>query len=353
MKNILFATTALVATTGFASAEVTGSGAGTIDITGWAEIGVIGGELIDVDPVFGAIATGGTTDMAAQFHTDIDVNFSMEGTADNGLTFGASVDLDENGAFGNTTQGGETYFISGGGATLTMGDTNGAFDQAIKETNLVGGSIADNEEHIAFGGVGNNGLDGLYDGQIARFDYAFNSITASISAEIDDTDNDGTLWGLGVRYEGDFNGVSLGLGLGYQAADDINTVRLFNIGGSTAIPFTDDAQILGVSVDAGFSNGLVTAISYSDAEFDGLDVNHLALGAGYEMNALAIGVNYGRYTVDGDAYSSGVGIAASYDLGGGLEAQMGYGHNTIHEDFATTSDDETGNTWSLGLAMSF
>ncbi|RMH39212.1 MAG: porin, partial [Alphaproteobacteria bacterium] len=68
MKKVLFATTALVATAGVAAADVS--------ISGYAEMGVIGG-----------------TGMDAQFHTDIDATFSMSGTTDNGLTFGASVDL--------------------------------------------------------------------------------------------------------------------------------------------------------------------------------------------------------------------------------------------------------------------
>jgi len=353
MKNILFATTALVATAGFAQAEVTGSGPGTINITGSAEMGVFGGEAINVDPFFGFFATGGTTETVPQFHTDIDVTFKMEGTADNGLTFGATVDLDEGGAVSFATQndaddGGATFFISGGGATLTMGDTNGAFDEAMREVSYAGGSIQDNQEHIAWGGFGNNGLDGFYDGQIARFDYSFDTVTASISAEIDDAGNTDPVWGLGVRYEGDLSGVALGVGLGYQAVNDDNGYTFFGLPG-----FSDDLSIIGVSVDAGFSNGVTTGFTYTVADADGTDANHLGLGVAYEMNAVAVGLNYGRYVLDGDLYSSGVGIAASYDLGGGLEAQLGYAHNTIHDDFTTTSGDESGNTWSLGLAMSF
>ena len=350
MKNILFATTALVATAGFASAEVTGSGAGTIDITGLAEMGIMGGENINFA---GPLATG-TTDQEAQFFTDIDVTFSMSGTADNGLTFGAAVDLDEGGAVSNATQnnaddGGVAMFVSAGGATLTMGDTNGAFDQALKETNFAGGSIGDNEEHVAFGGFGNNGLDGFYDGQIARFDYAFSNVTASLSAEIDDAGNDDPVWGVGVRYSGEFSGVALGVGVGYQSVNDVNTI---SFGG---LPVANDASasVVGVSVDAGFANGVTTGFSFTQLEIDGDEATHGALGLGYEMNALAVGVNFGQYMIDGDEYTSGFGIAATYDLGGGLSARAGYGNSTVHDQFTTTGDDENGNSWSVGLAMSF
>ncbi|TNF19233.1 MAG: porin [Rhodobacteraceae bacterium] len=347
MKNILFATTALVATAGFAQAEVTGSGAGTIDITGKAEIGVFGGEFFTTN-VLGQV--NGNDEIVTQFHTDIDVTFKMEGTADNGLTFGATVDLDEGGAISNATQndaddGGATFFISGGGATLTMGDTDGAFDKAMREVSYAGGSIQDNEEHIAWGGFGNNGLDGFYDGQIARFDYSFDTVTASLSAEIDDSGNDDPVWGLGVRYEGDLSGVALGVGLGFQAVNDDNYTFF-----GTA--FSGDLSIIGLSVDAGFSNGVTTGFTYTVADADGTEANHVGLGVAYEMNALAIGLNYGRNTFDGDVHSSGVGLAAEYDMGGGLAAQLGYNHNTLHEDF-TSGSDESYNTWSLGLAMSF
>lgn len=373
MKKILFATTALVATAGIASADVA--------LTGSAEMGIIGGD-VDGDA------------LETQFHTDIDVTFTMTGESDNGLTFGASIDLDEsdgsgtaggagscfitdnddinaamtiNGetvdlgnvaggvteggafsdgdnvnaecfvtafgfargdspAFSNTEQGGETIFVSAGGATLTMGDTDGAFDQALQEMNLAAGSINDDETaHAGFNG--NAMFDGTYDGQIARFDYAFSGVTASISAELDDTGTFDPVWGLGIRYEGDFNGVALGVGLGYQAVEDFSAV--------------------GVSIDAGLSNGLSMAAQYTSVDFDGIDGTHVGLGVGYEMNALAIGVNWGQYTLDGDNTNSGFGLAAAYDLGGGLTAQLGYGHSTFDVI------DVEANSWSLGLAMSF
>ena len=69
MKKVLFATTTLVATTGFAAADVT--------LSGLAQMGIQGGENVD------------TT-----FVQDIDVTFTMSGETDNGLTFGAAIDLD-------------------------------------------------------------------------------------------------------------------------------------------------------------------------------------------------------------------------------------------------------------------
>ena len=71
MKKILIASTALVATAGIAAADIA--------ITGYAEMG-----MADLGDAVGV-----------QMHSDMDVTFKLSGASDNGLTFGASIDLDE------------------------------------------------------------------------------------------------------------------------------------------------------------------------------------------------------------------------------------------------------------------
>ena len=323
MKKILFATTALVATAGYAAADV--------NITGAAEIGIVGGDA-----------------METQFHTDVDVVFRMTGEADNGLTFGARVDLDEsadqrgvdtdgsgdidviraNSAFDNDADdGGANFCVAFGGARLDMGDTDGALDAVMQEVALAGGSIAGNEDgHDGYNG--NAHLDGSEDGQIARFSYTFDSFTGHVSVELDDSGANDPVWGVGVRYSAELSNLTLGVGLGYQTQSDVS-------------------DVWGLSIGTAFSNGLSAALNYSETDPDGANnnVTHWAVGFGYTMNALSIGVNYGEYDRDGAADSSGFGLAATYDLGGGLSAQLGYGNGE-------TGDDDADN-WSLGLAMSF
>jgi outer membrane protein OmpU len=306
MKKVLFATTALVASAGFASAEVT--------LSGSAEIGIF---------------DNGTSD--AQFFSDLDVKFSLSGETDNGLTFGATIDLDEVGdddpagipagdPIGATPNAGDpleehSVFISGGFGTVTMGDTDGAFDWAMTEVNLVGGSIADDEtEHAGF--FDNAGLDGANDGQILRYDYSFGAFAVAASVELDDAGTADDVYAIGLKYDADLGGIALGFGLGYQD------------GGAT---FGD---ITGVSIDADFGNGFVAGLNYSDFSTGN---DHLGLGVGYTMDALSIGVNYGEF----DTGADGFGIAVNYDLGGAV-VQFGYG------DSSTGTD-----TYSLGVAMSF
>lgn len=323
MKHILLATTALVASAGIASAE--------IELSGSAEMGIIGGsgEVGGVD-----------VDIETQFHTDIDVTFTMSGETDNGLTFGASIDLDEADdtfvggslAFGNTTQGGETIFIAYGAAKLTMGDVDGALDAAMKEA-IIGSAINDDHEHAGYNG--NAGLDGGYDGQIAQFSYAASGFTGYLSVELDDTGTFDPIWGLGVAYSTELAGLTLGVGLGYQTAEDVNT--------------------WGLSVDTTFNNGIQAILNYSTVDFGvaGLeDQKHIGLALGYTMNALTIGVNYGKFDdvggIDGDT-SKGFGLAVDYDLGGGAEVQFGYGKS----DMDILGVESELSTWSLGVAMSF
>lgn len=305
MKKVLFATTALVASAGFAAAEV--------DLSGGAEMGIIGGSGVET-----------------QFLQSIDIRFSATGETDNGLSFGATIDLDDavdmatQGAFGQdivdvTTSPDFNVFISGGFGTLTMGDTDGAFDWAYGEVNVVGGSIADDETgHAGF--FDGTGLDGGNDSQVLRYDYSFGDFAVAASVELDDTTTGDDIWGLGLTYGTDFGGIAVDFGLGYQTNS------------------TND--IIGLTAAADFGNGFQAALGYVDFDgFTGLD-SHWGVGLGYTMDALSIGINYGEYEATGGTSTDGFGLAIGYDLGG-AEVLFGYG-------------DSTGaDTWSLGVAMSF
>lgn len=317
MKKILFATTALVVTAGFASA-------GDIKLSGSAEMGIYGGDNNDTS------SAGYGNAIETQFESNIDVTFKMSGESDNGLSFGAQIDLDE---ATKTKNSNETVWISAGGATFTMGDTDGAFDKALTEV-AIGAAIKD--DHSSHAGYnGNSGLDGTYDGQIARFDYAFSDVTVSASVEMDDTGVNDPVWGLGVAYSFDAGGVDLGVGLGYQATDKAKAIE----------------SILGLSLSAKMDNGFEARVNYSDMNGGtGVDGSHWGIGLGYSMNALTLSANYGEYDNKGGvagADDSGWGVAAKYDMGGGLSAQFGYGHG---EQALTNKEADT---WSLGLAMSF
>jgi outer membrane protein OmpU len=347
----------------------------------------------------------GGSDIDTQFHTDIDVTFSMTGESDGGLAFGATIDLDEEGGFGSTNGGPEAVFIAYGGARLTMGDTDGALDWAMGELDY-GGAIADDHTvHAGFSGNGGLdlienataiadadaavadllaattqpqidaaladfdaaigdlsfgiGLDGLYDGQIARAEYAFGDFAVAASLELADEREfalGGANWdakpvfGLAGKYSA--NGLSLGLG--FQTAtvesdtagvDDLD----FSAFGASA-QYTMDAITVGLNVGQ-------TKLESGSFE---LTADHVGVGGAYTMNALTLAANYGIYetSIDGvgDYDSEGWGVSAIYDLGGGLSARFGYGNSDVNFDSdleALGAVDTDGDSYSFGLAMSF
>ncbi len=304
MKKVLFATTALVASAGIASAEVAFKGS--------AEMGIFGGDRHGNDD--------------AQFHNDFTLSVDGSSETDNGLTFGFHIEFEEDNGAGEINGGytgdNERVFISGNFGTLTLGEIDGAFDKVLQETALAAGSIQDDEtEHDGFNG--NSGLDGSEDNQILRYDYSFDALSFALSLEQDDNgDGSDDIYGVGVKYEADFSGTQVTFALGYQS----NSVN----------------DLVGVSVDAELANGFAVAVNYSDLDgYNGND-SHYGIGIGYTMDAWAFGINYGEFDKETGDDISGYGLAVNYDLGGGASVQFGYG-----------DDDNDQDSYSLGLAMSF
>lgn len=337
MKNVLFATTALIATAGFASAEVS--------LSGSAEMGIFGGD----QGIAGYTANGDTIQgRADQFHTDIDVTFTLSGESDNGITFGATIDLDEEGGFAATNGGPEAVFISGDFGTLTMGDTDGALDKAVQETDIIG-DIADASTTHSVKNF--DGFDGRLDGQVARYDYSVAGFGLSVSAETDDDGTNRSVWGFGATYTLALGGTDVKLGAGYQGGE---TNLITTTTGAVVYADTTDFEAWGLSADATVG-GVRLVANYGEEIRNVTGADPVAarynIAALYTMDALSLGVNYGEVHTDGVSTDKGFGVAANYDLGGGLTLQAGYGEGVT--DTVGVSGDDVVNTYSLGLAMSF
>jgi outer membrane protein OmpU len=348
MKKILIASTALISTAGLAAAEVA--------LSGRAEMGIF-----QQNAAFGGGNAGNI-----QFFQDIDVTFTMSGETDNGLTFGASVDLDEadgsgsfaggntlgaSGATGNNADdGGATIFISGAFGTVTMGDTDGALDWAMTEAGNVGnpGSLADDETtHAGYlGAYLDGGVAGSGDGQILRWDYTSGAFGVAVSLEDDNGSTAASTnigYAIGFKYSLDLSGTTVNFGLGYQKAADDATGALAPLGNPV------DAKATGVSVSANFANGLSAGVTYTDMKNMAND-KHYSLGLGYTTGAISVHANYGKFTdnaaIAGGADVKGYGLAAAYDLGGGAVVHFGYGSSK-------PTGGVTAKSMSLGLGLSF
>ena len=394
MKRILLATSALAATAGFASAQ-----GGGVTVSGTASMGILGGDWIadheDHTRSNEGIITsyGDVIDGQGEFelHTDIDVTFTMSGQTDTGLTFGASIDLDESdgegdqgasAAFDNRKQGGEEIFVSGAFGTLTMGDTDGALDWALQEIGI-GESLGDAHTfHLGY--VGNDFADGGDDGdgQIARYDYSFGDFSIALSADIAETDGKDIL-AVGAKYSISFPTMQLGLGVGYQQRNHegapFHGPR--QIVRDASVVLEDEA--IGISLDANFDNGLRAILNWVDkgdtpGSYNPLPDGHpeniftevyKGIGIGYVVDDWTFAVNYGQVTEGAPTYQrqDGYGLAVNYDLGGGAEFQFGYSKSRCKPeegDGTAGGVDEIakercyiyGNeadAFSLGVAMSF
>ena len=329
-------------------------------------MGLLGGDWVDDN----------ANDTSYELHTDIDVHFTMSGQTDTGLTFGASIDLDEtdgdgaegaSAAFDNRSQGGEEIFISGSFGTLTMGDTDGALDWALQEIGI-GGTLGD-AHTIHDGYSGNSFADGDNDfsdgdGQIVRYDHSFGDFAVAFSANIDDEGADDDLFAVGAKYSASLAAMELGIGVGYT--------QLIHWEEGT-----DDA--LGISVDANFDNGIrviLNSVNMGDSNQANspnyLDDQYIGVGLGYTMDNWTIAANWGQYSEDDpndddDRGQSGYAIVANYDLGGGAQVQFGYSKSScktetvnsnqiaypVIDDAECNNDNLENSALSLGVAMSF
>ncbi len=322
MKKILLATTMLAGTAGFAAAEVTA--------TGYAEIGILSSE----SNALAAPLRGQVT-----FHQDIEVTFRLSGESDNGLSFGAQIDLDETNV-ALLDDSGTTVFLSGAFGTLTMGDTDGAFDWALQDAGSLTSMGDDHTTHVGYFNA--NGFDGSYDGQIVRYEYSFGDFAAAISYEQAGNGATGVTTddniAIGAVYSTEVSGTKLRFGLGYITGAEVPLA-----GGALR-----NADEIGLTAGAEFAAGFSAMIGYTQTSFDvaGIpDEDRLGLGLTYTMDALSVHMNYGE--VDAGATNvDSYGLAVNYDLGGGAKVIAGFG-----SDVDAAAGDQ--NQYSIGLGLSF
>ena len=331
MKKLLIASTALVATAGMAAADIT--------MSGYAEIGMTD--------------NGGAVGM--EMHSDMDIGFKLSGASDNGLTFGASIDLDEVSNGIASTGGPHAVHVSGAFGTLTMGDTDGALDKANAE---VASLTAISDNHT--GHAGYNGGAGLDSGDILRYDTTAAGFGISASIGQSDVAVANDVMGYGVT-------TTLGtvaVSAAYQAdnTQDITAVSAkTTIGGLTITANYSEATMAATAkveaVTAAFTVGSGTTNSvYVAAVAEVAEINnsyeHTGLGLAYTVSGVDLSANFGQYDYDDGSQADGYGLAANYSLGGGATVMVGYGNGNARATAATAQAADV-STFSVGLGLSF
>ncbi|KPN61633.1 porin [Aliiroseovarius crassostreae] len=311
MKKILIATTALVATTGYAAADINLSGAAAA-----------GFQYFDTDIVEEKVVT----------HFDYTLTIAMSGETDGGLTFGT--DLTITGSDTGTLNGGDLVaYIEGGFGKFSAGNVGSAVDATL--------------------GLGDLGFDGLGTDNVAETLVDYNdqgslmykgtfgdfAVAASYNMSVDGLDpnvgDKANEFSIAATYNmGDYD-----FGLGYDERGDTFTVKA-------------GANVSGFDIDALFSKGEVVAntkVKFAgmvlDTTLADTDVTAWGLTAGYTMGATTVTAAYSNADFDGaelDIY--GVGVA--YDLGGGAKVKGGVASVGFDGGDRTTVAD-------LGITMSF
>ncbi|NIA71686.1 porin [Pelagibius litoralis] len=305
----------------------------------------------------------GGSDRGFAFSTNTEVHVKGEIMADNGITFGFRVEFEADSGEENNVDENSIY-AQGSFGKLEFGNNDGAED-----TFMVNGS----NSGVDYGGVGNptsNFLSSAFAGQArTSVDFAngvdssdgtkityttpnFNGFSAGVSYAPDSSDGgDGNKFnradddgihdhvGVGLGYDGEFNGVGIELGLvaAFGTADAEPEDDVYGIGGGVAISY------------AGFT--FATGAVFDDADGNGGEGYAFDAGIGYATGPWSFSVN-GIYSEDDDSDDELLAGSANvgYSVAPGVRVFLtGY----IGEEDLGSGDDNEIVAVTSGLAVSF
>lgn len=326
MKNVLFATTALVAFGGAAIAQELPEG---LSVSGDAELGIT---YVDID---GADLANDGFDLVGDYTAE----FTFNAISNSGISFGAngeielpSNDIDDFNAF-----------VSGNFGTLTLGDIDSAYDAST--VGIETGGLADEADFY----FSDAGIDGLVDPQfILRYDYTISGITISASIE---QGNDATIDNIlaaGLDYSGSVGGLDVSAGVGVQATET-----------EAASGFGDgDHTLIHVSGRVGFGSFGVNAFFESWDGPSDVELDHETIAGSVDFTSGPITVGANVVIRTSDIENESFGAFASYDLGGGLALVGAVGFSNTGDAATATqsnfiSDGDDIVTAGIGFDMSF
>ncbi|MFZ2102420.1 MAG: porin [Oricola sp.] len=355
MKNVLMASSAII---GAAALVASPAAAQELKLSAFQQFMASAGDS-DNDGSTG----NDRSDRGFAFSTNTEIHVNGSIMADNGITFGFRVEIEADSGEDNNVDE-NSIWASGGFGKLEFGNNDGAED-----TFMVNGS----NSGVDYGGVGNptsnfltsaymgdartsvdlqNGTDSSDGTKITYTTPNFNGFSAGISYTPDTADGgDGNDFnranssgthdhvGLGLGYEGEFNGVGLELGLvgAFGKADAEPEDNVYGIGGGVAVSFS------GFTIAAG---GV-----YDDADGNGGEGYGVDLGIGYEAGPWNFSIN-GIYSEDDDSDDELMAGSANvgYNLAPGVSVFL---TGFIGEEDLGSGDNNDIVAVTSGLKVSF
>lgn len=311
MKNLLIATTALVATAGVAVADV--------KVSGYAR--------------FGALYNDGVAAGADEINTASRLRLQFDATTetDGGLTLGVRqrFQTEENAA--NAGGNGARFYATAGGLTIAMGNILGVIEAAPNlylPTKSAGVGLEGNGFSSLATNFGTEAAAGLAGGRAV---FGWTAYSSGGAGARDGVEIIYSMNGLGLHAHS--TDTSYGIGANYKFADYTVAVAYEEFDGGDSITFA--------SVGAKFG-AFDAALAYGHADLTTAGVaweaDKFSLKGGYKANdALYV---YGFVATE-DNNVAGVdvdetfGLGASYALGGGASVEGGWTQNAAGDNLVS------------------
>ena len=270
MKKVLFATTALIATAGVASADIALSGDG--------RMGIVNTE------------SSSNADNETQFDSRIRLTFTMSGTTDAGIAFGGSARADN--ASGAAAGTGGSVYVSGDFGKITMGDVGSAHESATGDLAGVGYTLSNNEMGYLGGGTAHD--EGV------NWSYTVDNLTLYASMGQPQSASASNQSGFGLKYS--MAGITVGVGTADEGTKEETSASI-------------RADVAGVGI---------TAIVI-DRDNDTSVSGETGLSLSYAVDSNLSVAAFTRSTENvGAADSDYTGVGFSMNLGGGATLAGGY-----------------------------
>jgi outer membrane protein OmpU len=363
MRKILLATTALAAFAGFSSAA---NAQITVTLGGYTEF-------------FGAIYDNNLVNgTEREFQLETEILIKADGKADNGLLYGAKIELQNNAAAGGITTDEASIYLAGFWGRVELGDFDGAADTLAIYAPLVGveGIDGDYTDFLTSGlpmGSAIKAPDSsdatkvMYvtprvGGFQAGFSYTpENGNEAQAVVTTKNTSNYSDFLEYGINYTGNFDGVTVAA----SATGTSGNGR----GGATALKDFSAWQVGGQVGYAGFKvgGGYVDAENFNvPVRTDSGDQHAWNAGISYTTGPVAVGVTY----MDAEGYKTAAaigagtyaekyelyGVSGAYTVAPGLVLQsdlMFFDEDLKRTPVAATKVGNDGYVWLISTRVNF
>lgn len=407
MKKFLMGTTALI---GAATIASTAEAAGP-DVT-------VGG-FIDFQASFADSDNGFDTtdgsdrdlDRDSHFQNDTEVHILVDGKTDNGLGYGAVIELEADVDGGNLDDGSEsgsgnadkTYiYLESSVGRVEAGNNVGAAQSlsigAESIARATGGIKGDFHRYVDVGqddsggfatpsilyvpalpsevdftiasGAGNSLVDQEESTKLTYFTPRVSGFQAGASFSLDNgdfgsaaglsseanADQYENLWSLGANYEGDFEGVGIRVGatgeFGEAETSANEDIAAYQVGAEVSFQGFSLAASYGDNDDS--RSGTTTATSSGD-------VTYWTAGAAYETGPFGVSVTYLDSEAEGTTQTSSVGddeftnlvIGVDYSLAPGLTPYVEAAFFEAEEGLASGSNSNDGSVVLIGTQLNF